>query len=270
MKTAKYKINGKNGLVLESTKEQAIVNCIKIIVTNADNEEEDAVISDQIIKLKQETGVTNDQITSLVGTVRGVRNRVKKRINLFLSGGFSNSDETTTKTNSDINLDVPDDFVPKESKTEKVIIYISSLGIIRKTKSDCLFVKKAFRNLMLKTEEKDIVVQQYKKEYNEKFKGLVPPQVVINGELIGGAAEIDKLIETGEIHKLTGNIEKISYNENPCANCAGHSYFNCPKCLGTGRSRVTRLGLSRELNYLSCTMCDQGLIRCMDCLDLIN
>lgn len=152
----------------------------------------------------------------------------------------------------------------------RIVIYTTSLHSVRKTKSDCLMVKRVLRCLMFKTEERDIIDQRYRKEFFELFKGLTPPQIIIRNKCIGGARELEELVETGKIFEVAKGIEKMSPIQYPCSYCAGYGWTNCGTCLGSCRSRTFRLGSSREVNYLKCTMCTDGLVRCLECLDIIH
>ena len=196
------------------------------------------------------------------GSIRGVNTLVKDRINLFSSDVLCGESYQRQNANDD-------ETKSTSSGCNKIVVYTTSLGFVRKTKSDCLQVKKILRCLMLRAEERDIFDQQYRKEYDTRFKGLTPPQVIICNKHIGGAPELEQMVETGQIFELTKGIEKVSYFKYPCRNCAGHGYTNCSICLGSCRSKTFRIGSTRELNYLKCTVCKEGLIRCIDCLDVI-
>lgn len=249
-------------------------NSIKNILTN-DSTEGDSTAVNEIKALKEVEGVSDEEIYSAVGSVRGIKNRVKERLLQFLSkkdeqekpckklqnGSPNKPRESRSKTESPSKSLFPSD---------KVIIYYTSLGLIRKTKSDCLYVKNTFRNLLLKTEERDIVDARYRQEYRMFFSGLMPPQVIIGGKHVGGRREIEKLVETGKIRNITKCISNVTYTEEKCRVCGGHGYINCSRCNGSGRAKTLRYGASRRLNYLKCTYCKDGLLRCTQCIGLIN
>ena len=248
-------------------------NSIKNILRN-DTEGDSATVN-EIKALKEVEGVSDEEIYSAVGSVRGIKNRVKERLLQFLSkkdeqekpgkklqnGSPSKPRESSCKTETPSKSLFPDD---------KVIIYYTSLGLIRKTKSDCLYVKNTFRNLLLKTEERDIVDARYRQEYRMFFSGLMPPQVIIGGKHVGGRREVEKLVETGKIRNITKWISNVTYTEEKCRVCGGHGYINCSRCNGSGRAKTLRYGASRRLNYLKCTYCKDGLLRCTHCIGLIN
>ncbi|XP_065644702.1 glutaredoxin domain-containing cysteine-rich protein CG31559 [Hydra vulgaris] len=196
-----------------------------------------------------------NEIRSDFGTVRGLQSKVAMIVKQF----------NNNKTNSNF-LHTCDIGLSPEYK--KVIIYTTSLGVIRKTKSECLYVRQVFRILMVKTEERDICCQENRKIFEKQFKGLTPPQVVIKGEYVGGRDRIEALLETGQIYNLIRYIDKVEYNRQSCKNCAGLYYINCPHCLGSRCSKYLRF--TRKLFRLNCTFCTDGLIRCLECLDMLS
>ena len=198
---------------------------------------------------------TLSEIRSDFGTVRGLQSRVANIIRQF------NNKETDDNFLHTCHIGLKPEF-------RKVIIYTTSLGVIRKTRSECLYVRQVFRILMVKTEERDICCLENRKLFEKQFKGLVPPQVIINGEHVGGRDQIEALLETGQIYNLVRYIDKVAYSLQSCMNCAGLSYTNCPHCSGSRHSKSLRF--TRQLFRLNCTFCTDGLIRCMECLDTLN
>lgn len=248
-------------------KETVLATKIKVIITEHDvDNEEDKLVYNEIIKLKQEEKVSNEEIIDVLGSVRGIKNRVRDRIQQFLSGEAN----VVAAKESENDIRKIEKLKEQKNDSNKIIIYTTSLGVVRQTRADCLYVIKAFRSLMLKTEERDIVTELYWYDYNEKFPDQQPPQVVINGFPVGGRKEVEDLIESGEIYLMTRNIDKVVYTAEKCSKCLGHCYLNCPNCLGSGRSKTLRIGNGRELSYLKCSYCKEGLIRCKECIDQIN
>ena len=245
-------------------------NSIKNILRN--DTEGDSTAVNEIKVLKEVEGLSDEEIYSAVGSVRGIKNRVKERLLQFLSKKDEQEKPDKKLQNRSPNKARESRKSPSKSlfPSDKVIIYYTSLGLIRKTKSDCLYVKNTFRNLLLKTEERDIVDTRYRQEYRMFFSGLMPPQVIIGGKHVGGRREIEKLVETGKIRNITKCISNVTYTEEKCRVCGGHGYINCFRCNGSGRAKTLRYGASRRLNYLKCTYCKDGLLRCTQCIGLIN
>ena len=79
-------------------------------------------------------------------------------------------------------------FQPVDPDQGKVILYTTSLGLIRRTQGDCDYVRKIFHNLMVNVDERNVFMNpRLKKELEERLGGKVMtlPKVFINGELIG-------------------------------------------------------------------------------------
>ena len=75
---------------------------------------------------------------------------------------------------------------------DKIVVYTTTLGFVRKTKADCVLVKKILRCLMLKSEERDLLDRQFRHEFVNLFPGRAPPQVVICNQHIGECVFIRK------------------------------------------------------------------------------
>ena len=259
--------------------EHIITTKIKIIISEHNLEDnEERIVFNEIIKLKDEENVTSKQILTALGSVRGVKNKVKERIEQFLATKEGNSPTKENRndtlgrrnTNEPFSNDILSLNYQSLESIKKIIIYTTSLGIVRQTKADCLYLTTVFRSMMLKTEERDIVSQYYNEEFKRLFPGASLPQVVINSFPVGGRKEIENLIETGEIKLLTKDFEKVLYSAKKCEACNGYGYLPCPVCLGSCKSRTVRIGKSRLVNNLKCTQCKEGMIRCEKCINLIN
>lgn len=200
-----------------------------------------------------------------MGSIRGVNQMVAKRIKTFsneVKQRNRNQQQQQQQQNGTNNNDV--------IIGNKIVIYTTSLNLLRKTKSQCSYAKTLLRCLMFKTEERDIVDQRFRKEYEYFFAGMPLPQIIIRHKHIGGVRELEDLVESGRIVELTGGIEKVAYFNETCGNCGGFSYVNCGKCGGSCRSRVTRFGRYGAITYLRCSYCEEGLVRCEYCADMIH
>ena len=270
----------------DQVKENLITAKINIIISEHNFEDDgERIVFNEIIKLKQEEDATPKQILTSLGSVRGIKNKVKERIERYLAATSTKIDgkslsKNERKTETFLTVKDPasdyldDDILSLNYQSlesnKKIIIYTTSLGIVRKTRADCLYLTTVFRSMMLKTEERDIVSQYYNEEFKRLFPGASLPQVVINSFPVGGRKEIENLIETGEIKLLTKGFEKVLYSSVKCQLCNGYGYLPCPVCLGSRKSRTVRIGKSRHVNNLKCTKCKEGMIRCERCINLIN
>ncbi|CAF4951947.1 unnamed protein product [Pieris macdunnoughi] len=108
-------------------------------------------------------------IRSSKGTIRGVKNRVRAGIATFLQM------QTTTKSY-------------KEKDAGKVVLYTTTMGIVRSTYQRCVLVKKILRNLMIKFEERDVFMSvEYQDEIMDRMKSdqILVPQLFVDGYHIG-------------------------------------------------------------------------------------
>ncbi|KAJ7395797.1 Glutaredoxin domain-containing cysteine-rich protein 1 [Pitangus sulphuratus] len=97
----------------------------------------------------------------------------------------------------------------------RIVIYTTSLRVVRTTFEKCELVRKIFQNHRVKFEEKNIALNSdYGKELDERCRRVceVPslPVVFIDGHYLGGAEKILLMNESGELQDLLTKIEDIS------------------------------------------------------------
>ncbi|KAJ3658974.1 hypothetical protein Zmor_010684 [Zophobas morio] len=108
-------------------------------------------------------------IRSAKGTVRGVKNRVRAGIATFLQ----------------INS-VSKNY--KEKDAGKVVVYTTTMGILRETYQACMKVKQILRTLLIKFEERDVFMSnEYQNEIRERMRcdHILVPQVFVDGQHVG-------------------------------------------------------------------------------------
>ena len=84
----------------------------------------------------------------------------------------------------------PQKAVNNDDERDKIIIYTTSMRIVRQTFEDCQFVRKLFQNHRVKYEERDLFMNiQHQQELLDRLEGEVEqitlPMIFIDGELIG-------------------------------------------------------------------------------------
>ncbi|XP_072040489.1 glutaredoxin domain-containing cysteine-rich protein 1-like [Amphiura filiformis] len=195
-----------------------------------------------------------EDITSSKGTVRGVKNRVRAGIANF-----------TYKP-----LDYSRKYMPVNNQDEvgKIIIYTTSMRIVRQTFDDCQFVRKLFQNHRVRFEERDLFMNiEYQRELQERLgedQPITLPIVFIDGALIGDVERLEELNESGQLRKILERFEKFNPTSN-CATCGGFRYTPCTTCNGSKKS-LLRNNWTDHFHALRCTYCDDnGLQRCRDC-----
>lgn len=100
----------------------------------------------------------------------------------------------------------------KEKETGKVVVYTTTMGILRDTYQACMKVKQILRTLLVKFEERDVFMSsEYQTEIQERMRcdQVLVPQVFVDGQHIGVsnnrkllATEFYQLIVTREIREM--------------------------------------------------------------------
>ncbi|XP_055385942.1 glutaredoxin domain-containing cysteine-rich protein CG31559-like [Condylostylus longicornis] len=192
---------------------------------------------------------TASTIRSTKGTVRGVKNRVRNGIATFLQ-----MQQPSLK-----NL--------KKKDIGKVIVYTTSMGIIRETYTRCANVKQILRTLLVKFEERDVFMSlEYQQEIKERMQMDVieVPQLFVEGQYVGDADVVEKLNETGELRKLLKPYKSFDVTVT-CKVCGGYRLLPCPYCNGSKKS-LHRNHFTAEFIALKCMNCDEvGLVKCHNC-----
>ncbi|XP_068141156.1 glutaredoxin domain-containing cysteine-rich protein CG12206 [Drosophila tropicalis] len=188
-------------------------------------------------------------IRSAKGTVRGVKNRVRNGVATFLQ-----LQQPTVKNYMEKDLG-------------KVVLYTTSMGIIRDTYAKCSNVKKILRTLLIKFEERDVFMSlEYQQEIRERMQDekIRVPQLFVEGQLIGDADVVERMNENGELRQLLKPYKSIA-TAFTCQTCGGYRLLPCPSCSGSKKS-VHRNHFTAEFVALKCMNCDEvGLVKCPNC-----
>ncbi|KAF9818228.1 hypothetical protein SFRURICE_003969 [Spodoptera frugiperda] len=76
----------------------------------------------------------------------------------------------------------------KEKDAGKVVVYTTTMGIVRSTYQRCVLVKKILRNLLVKYEERDVFMStEYQDEIRDRMRSdqILVPQLFLDGQHIG-------------------------------------------------------------------------------------
>lgn len=147
---------------------------------------------------------------------------------------------------------------------KRVVVYFTSLRVVRSTFDDCNTVRSILRGCRVLIDERDVSMDSgFMRELqrilgqHEKAK-LTLPRVFIGGRYIGGAEEIQRLNETGELKKYVEGLTAAS--PGTCEVCGGYRFILCDNCSGSHKC------YSEKGGFKSCTTCNEnGLIRCPSC-----
>ncbi|OMP09793.1 Glutaredoxin [Corchorus olitorius] len=98
-------------------------------------------------------------------------------------------------------------------KKDKVIVYFTSLRGVRKTYEDCCHVRVILKSLGVRIDERDVSMhsgfkEELKELMGEGFKGGLP-RVFIGKKYIGGAEEIRRMHEEGQLEKAVEGCEMV-------------------------------------------------------------
>ncbi|XP_059476659.1 glutaredoxin domain-containing cysteine-rich protein CG31559-like [Neocloeon triangulifer] len=186
-------------------------------------------------------------IRSAKGTVRGVKNRVRAGIATFLQ--------------------LEDNKGFKDKEQGKLVVYTTTMGVVRSTYLRCVKVKQILRTLLVKFEERDVFMSRdTQQEIKQRMKtnNVVIPQVFLDGHHIGDVDTIERLNESGELRKLLRPFKCMGVS-TPCSACGGYRLLPCGMCNGSKKS-VHRNHFTAEFVALKCMTCDEsGLMRCHVC-----
>ncbi|KAG5666308.1 hypothetical protein PVAND_017859 [Polypedilum vanderplanki] len=193
---------------------------------------------------------TTSTIKSEKGTIRGVKNRVRNGIATFLQ-----MQQTTVKN-----------F--KEKDGGKIVLYTTSMGIVRSTYAKCKSVKQILRTLMVKFEERDVFMSiNYQQEIRDRMQtdDIDVPQLFVDGHYIGNADQVERLNETGELRVMLKSYKSLD-SLVTCNICQGYKMLPCPSCCGSKKS-IHRNNFTAEFIALKCVNCDEvGLVKCYNCV----
>ncbi|XP_010512931.1 PREDICTED: uncharacterized protein At5g39865-like [Camelina sativa] len=95
--------------------------------------------------------------------------------------------------------------IPNADHHRGVVIYYTSLGIIRKTFDECRYVRSILHAFRINIDERDLLMDStFHDELQTMFgtKKVTLPKVFIGGRYIGGSEEIKQLHENDKLRKL--------------------------------------------------------------------
>ncbi|XP_054792197.1 uncharacterized protein At5g39865-like [Prosopis cineraria] len=149
---------------------------------------------------------------------------------------------------------------PPEAE-RRVVVYFTSLRVVRSTFENCKTVRSILRGFRVKMDERDLSMDS---RFVRELQGVMCktemklPSVFIGGTYVGGAEEVMRLHETGELKKL---MEGLPASDSAlCDVCACHRFVLCDHCDGSHKMYSLKGG------FKTCTACNEsGLTRCPSC-----
>ncbi|KAI8523534.1 hypothetical protein RHMOL_Rhmol13G0081600 [Rhododendron molle] len=148
-----------------------------------------------------------------------------------------------------------------------IIVYHTSLHVVRSTFEDCRAVRSILRGFKVSIDERDVsmdskFVDELRGIFGSYNKGRVSlPRVFIGGRYVGGAEEVRRMHESGELKKLVRGLPAAAAEHGACELCGGYRFILCDECSGSHKCYYSEKG-----GFRTCTACNEnGLIRCPSC-----
>lgn len=185
------------------------------------------------------------------------------------------------------NFVLADDGKSFLRRKEMAVIYYTSLRGVRKTYEDSCDVRMILKAVGVRVDERDVSLHSgFKEELKELlggwFGGAGLPRVFVGSKCIGGAEEIRRLHEEGQLEKVLENCEKVhdrrligGGGDGICEACGDIRFVPCKTCFGSCKVLCDRdeddcsteeEGEGDYFGFRQCPDCNEnGLIRCPIC-----
>ncbi|EGD80581.1 hypothetical protein PTSG_01173 [Salpingoeca rosetta] len=153
----------------------------------------------------------------------------------------------------------------EESKTKRVVLYVTNTTAIRDTFQACEEIKALFYNLRVRVDLRNIAMdKQARSELERRLPGAVVPQAFLEGRHLGDAKALKEMNETGALRRRLADCEERPLTD--CTTCGGQGYILCTWCQGSKRSLLHGFGESTKEEWLKCSVCNENALqRCPDC-----
>ncbi|GJN26263.1 hypothetical protein PR202_gb14183 [Eleusine coracana subsp. coracana] len=164
----------------------------------------------------------------------------------------------------------------------RAVVYFTSLRGVRKTFVDCCAVRAVLRSYAVRLDERDVSMHAgFKAELAHLLgpsylTGATLPRVFVDGRYLGGAEEVSRLHEAGELGRALEGCDaapsrKLGYME-ACAACGDVRFVPCETCYGSCKVFVedddddVGDGYHDAGEFRRCLDCNEnGLVRCPVC-----
>ncbi|KAK4778404.1 hypothetical protein SAY87_018591 [Trapa incisa] len=165
---------------------------------------------------------------------------------------------------------------------ERVVLYFTSLRGVRKTYEDCCDVRSILKGSGVRVDERDVSMHLGFKEELKELLGGQPallPEIFAGKRYIGGAEEIRRLHEEGQLEEKLEGCERMAGDGagKECEACGNVRFVPCEKCWGSCKvyreeeeeEEDDKKGVHEESDqhgFQRCPDCNEnGLVRCPMC-----
>lgn len=157
----------------------------------------------------------------------------------------------------------------------KLVLYFTSLRVVRKTFEDCWNAKVIIQGYGFHIEERDVSMHgRFKDELREilgtEFAGSELPRVFANGKFLGGAEEVVRMHEAGELVKALRDCDVVPTEKergsDACEGCGDLRFVMCENCSGSCRVFAGEVEEESGGGFRRCPDCNEnGLVQCHFC-----
>ncbi|GJN00249.1 hypothetical protein PR202_ga17666 [Eleusine coracana subsp. coracana] len=167
---------------------------------------------------------------------------------------------------------------PPPESARRVVVYLTSLRGIRQTYEDCRSVTAVLRSYGVRVDERDLSLHAgFKDELRAALAGAQTaaaklPQVFADGRHLGGAEDVRRLHEYGELARALQACEAAAaaggkgggaHLVEACGGCGGVRFVPCDACSGSCKVFVVD---DEGGAFRRCPECNEnGLMRCPVC-----
>ncbi|KAK8942051.1 hypothetical protein KSP40_PGU009322 [Platanthera guangdongensis] len=164
----------------------------------------------------------------------------------------------------------------------KLVMYFTSLRVVRKTFEDCWNARIIIQGYGFRIDERDVSIHGgFRDELREILGagdvGVELPRVFADGKLLGGAEEVARMHEAGELVRALKDCDVVPLPEgwcsSACEGCGDVRFMLCERCSGSCKvfegleeEEEEEEGEEKNGGFRRCPECNEnGLVRCSYC-----